>query len=178
MPRADGQRADDRARPERRGEPAEPGLSDPVDVFGHIRQQPEEERIGEQVDEEGEGEGAEQLGLGPHVALLQPGEQALGGGMNAAPATPSDSRKAATYIALTMAYTGPMPMSATPAVPAAAPTTRALSEVVREIPSARMSSVTAWSGPQHVAHHVVRGPQQAGDGGDGEHARPAGLRSR
>ena len=42
-------------------------------------------------------------------------------------------------MAVTRAYTGPMPSMATPAVPVSAPITRALSEVVREIPSARIS---------------------------------------
>ena len=77
---------------------------------------------------------------------------------------------AATYIAVTIAYAGPMPMSATPAVPASAPATRAVSEVVREMPSAHEQHAGLHGlADEHVAHHHVRRAHQAGDGGDREH---------
>ena len=43
------------------------------------------------------------------------------------------------YSPVTTAYAGPMPTSATPLVPASAPATRAVSAVVREMPSAPRS---------------------------------------
>ncbi len=52
-------------------------------------------------------------------------------------ATPSESRNAATYIAVTTTYAGPMPIIATPPAPAIAPNTRAVSDVVRVSATAR-----------------------------------------
>ena len=143
-----------------------------IDVLRDIGQQAEDERVGEQVDEEGDAEGAQQVGLVPDVAeaLLEVrrgvprpacAEQRF--------ATPNESRNAATYMPVTTAYAGPMPISATPAVPVNAPATRAVSEVVRERPSAPQQHVGPHGLPdQHVAHHHVRRPKQAGERRDGE----------